>query len=351
MSEVYIGMSGGVDSSVAALLLQQAGHRVSGIHLRLVCGNDGSGCAQDGVRDAQAVADRLQIPLYTEDLSDTFRRIVMADFIAEYEAGRTPNPCIVCNRHIKFGAMLDLARSQGADYLATGHYARVDYDASAGRWRLLRGADRKKDQSYFLYALTQEQLSHTLFPLGELSKPEIRQIAEDHGLVNAHKRDSQDICFVPDGDYVGFIAGATGHDSPAGDFVDQNGKILGRHKGFVRYTRGQHKGLALSIEPPLYVLDKDPETHAIQLGPNEALFERELTAKNVNWISIPALTAPIRVTAKTRHSQREAAATVQPLGDGRVKVVFDAPQRAITCGQAVVFYDGDVVVGGGTICK
>ena len=351
MSHVYIGMSGGVDSSVAALLLQQAGHQVAGIHLRLVCGNDGAGCAQDGARDAQAVADRLQIPLYTEDLSEAFRRIVMSNFIEEYEAGRTPNPCVVCNRHIKFGAMLDLARTQGANYLATGHYARVDHDASTGRWRLLRGADRSKDQSYFLYALTQDQLAHTLFPLGEMSKPEIRQIAEDHGLVNAHKRDSQDICFVPDGDYVGFIARTTGHDSPAGDFVDQNGHVLGQHKGFVRYTRGQHKGLALSIEPPLYVLDKDPQTNTICLGPNEALFERELTAKDVNWISIAELTAPMRVTAKTRHSQREAAATAEPLADGRIRVIFDEPQRAITCGQAVVLYDGDVVVGGGTICK
>lgn len=351
MSKVYIGMSGGVDSSVAALLLQQAGHQVSGIHLRLACGNESSGCAQDGVRDAQAVADRLGIPLDTKDLSAAFQQFVITNFIEEYEAGRTPNPCVVCNRHIKFGAMLDLARAQGAEYLATGHYARVDYDTSTGRWRLLRGADRSKDQSYFLYALTQEQLSHTLFPLGGMSKPEIRQIAAEHGLINAHKKDSQDICFVPDGDYAGFISRTTGHDSPVGDFIDVSGNILGQHKGFVRYTRGQHKGLALSIEPPLYVLDKDPRTHAIRLGPNEALFEQELFAEDMNWISIPSLTTSIRVTAKTRHSQREAAATVNPLSDGRVQVIFDEPQRAITGGQAVVFYDGDVVVGGGTICR
>ena len=352
---VYLGMSGGVDSSVSALLLQQAGYDVSGVNLRLFHNEDiGEGrektcCSLADAEDARAVAARLGIPFYVFDFSGVFRETVIADFVSEYEAGRTPNPCVVCNRAVKFGALLQRVRTLHGEYVATGHYARVERDEDTGRWLLKRGADRSKDQSYFLYMLTQEQLSHTLFPLGGLYKTQVRALAEEHGLVNARKRDSQDICFAPDGDYAAFIERTTGRPSPAGDFVDGEGRVLGRHKGFIRYTRGQHKGLGLSIEPPLYVLDKDPETGTIRLGQDGELWTRTLEAKDVNWISVSEPAGPMRVTAKTRYSQREAAAVAEPLPGGGLRLTFDEPQRAVTPGQAVVLYDGETVVGGGTI--
>ncbi len=354
---VFAGMSGGVDSSVAALLLRRAGYDVSGVNLRLFHNEDlGQGrektcCSLADAEDARAVAARLGVPFYVFDFSQVFRDTVIADFISEYEAGRTPNPCAVCNRAVKFGALLQRALALRGEFLATGHYARVERDETTGRWLLKRGVDRSKDQSYFLYMLTQEQLRRTLFPLGGLHKTEVRRIAEQNGLVNAKKRDSQDICFAPDGDYVSFIQRTTGRPSPAGDFVDESGRVLGRHKGFVRYTRGQHKGLGLSIEPPLYVLDKDPSTGAIRLGPDAALWTRTLTAENMNWISVPALAKPMRVTAKTRHSQTEASAVAEALEGGGARLTFDEPQRAVTPGQAVVLYDGETVVGGGTIVQ
>ena len=267
MAQVFLGMSGGVDSSAAAVLLQAQGYAVSGLHLSLLSGlplpadrlpDDGS--------DARAVASLLGLPFYDMDLSPEFRATVIDYFIREYEAGRTPNPCVFCNRRIKFGAMWDAARKLGADYLATGHYAKIRQDPATGRHLLCRGADRSKDQSYFLCRLTQEQLSRTLFPLGDLEKPAVRALAEAHGLINAQKRDSQDICFVPDGDYVSFITRCVGHESPTGPFVDREGRVLGQHKGFIRYTKGQHKGLGLAIEPPLYVLRKDPADHAVYLA-------------------------------------------------------------------------------------
>ncbi|WP_312159339.1 tRNA 2-thiouridine(34) synthase MnmA [Oscillibacter sp.] len=354
---VFLGMSGGVDSSVSALLLQQAGYDVSGVNLRLFHNEDLGECREKtccslaDAEDARAVAARLGIPFYVFDFSQVFRSTVIADFISEYEAGRTPNPCAECNRSVKFGALLQRALALHGEFLATGHYARVERDETTGRWLLKRGVDRSKDQSYFLYMLTQDQLSRTLFPLGALHKTEVREIAEQNGLVNAKKRDSQDICFAPDGDYVSFIQRTTGHPSPTGDFVDQEGKLLGRHKGFVRYTRGQHKGLGLSIEPPLYVLDKDPSTGTIRLGPDSALWTRVLTAENMNWISVPTITKPLRVTAKTRYSQQESAATAEALEGGSLRLTFDMPQRAVTSGQAVVLYDGETVVGGGTIVQ
>ena len=352
MAQVFLGMSGGVDSSAAAVLLQEQGYAVSGLHLSLLSGlplpadrlpDDGS--------DARAVASLLGLPFYDMDLSPEFRATVIDYFIREYEAGRTPNPCVFCNRRIKFGAMWDAARKLGADYLATGHYAKIRQDPATGRHLLCRGADRSKDQSYFLCRLTQEQLSRTLFPLGDLEKPAVRALAEAHGLINAQKRDSQDICFVPDGDYVSFITRCVGHESPTGPFVDREGRVLGQHKGFIRYTKGQHKGLGLAIEPPLYVLRKDPANHAIYLGHNEDLFTSELIAGDWNWISIPALTAPMTVTVKTRYSQREAEAVAEPLSGGQVRLRFREPQRAVTPGQFVVLYDGDTVVGGGVILE
>ena len=356
MPHVFIGMSGGVDSSVSALLLQQAGYQVSGVNLRLFHNEDlgqtgeKSCCSLSDAEDARLVARRLGIPFYVFDFSQVFRSTVMEEFIREYQLGHTPNPCVTCNRCVKFGALLQRVMTLHGDYLATGHYAQVDKDPQTGRYLLKRGADRSKDQSYFLYMLTQEQLAHTLFPLGGLLKSEVRRIAAQHGLVNASKRDSQDICFVPGGDYAAFIERSTGQPSPTGPFLDQDGRVLGQHKGFIRYTRGQHKGLGLSTEEPLYVLDKQPETSAICLGPDSALWDHSLVADRINWISIPDLTAPMAVTVKTRYSQKEAPATIEPLADGRVRAVIESPQRAITPGQAVVFYDGETVVGGGTIC-
>ncbi len=350
MARVFLGMSGGVDSSAAAVLLRDAGYDVHGLHLSLLGALPlPEGCVPDDGADAAAAAKALGLPFHEIDLSERFRRSVADYFIREYEAGRTPNPCVFCNREIKFGAMWEAARALGADCLATGHYARIARDPATGRYLLRRGADPLKDQSYFLCRLTQEQLSRTLFPLGGLSKPRVRALAAEAGLRNAGKRDSQDICFVPDGDYVGLIERCVGHPSPTGAFLDRNGTVLGRHKGFIRYTKGQHKGLGLPAEPPLYVLGKDPHANAILLGYNEDLFAAEAVAGDWNWISVSALTAPMEVTAKLRYSRRESAATAEPLADGRVRLRFREPQRAVTPGQFAVLYDGETVVGGGII--
>ena len=356
MSHVFVAMSGGVDSSVAALLLQQAGHKISGVNLRMFHNEDlgqspgKTCCSLADAEDAGLVARRLGAPFSVFDVSQVFRSTVIRDFIEEYQNGRTPNPCAVCNQTVKFGALLDRVRVLGADYLATGHYARVEQDAATGRYLLKRGLDRSKDQSYFLYMLTQEQLAHTLFPLGSLEKTQVRQLAEAHGLVNAHKHDSQDICFVPDGDYAAFIERTVGTPSLPGNFVDQKGQVLGHHRGIIRYTHGQHKGLGLSTSEPLYVLEKDAVSNTIRLGPDSDLWSQTLTAEQFNWVSIPEPTEPIAVTVKTRYSQREAAAIARSLPGGRCQVTFEEPQRAITPGQAVVLYQEEIVVGGGTIC-
>ena len=343
MKKVLVGMSGGVDSAVTALLLQRQGYAVTGVTLLLHdCGNGG----QDA-RDAAAVAAALGIEHRTLDLSAAFEREVMHRFVSEYCAGHTPNPCIDCNSEIKFGAMLDYALSQGFDYIATGHYARVAF--VGGQYRLLRGKDRAKDQSYVLYQLTQRELSHLLLPLGEYSKDEVRAIAEEAGLVSARRRDSQDICFIPDGDYVRFLCDWGGVRLNGGDFVDESGRVLGRHRGLVAYTTGQRKGLGVSADRPLYVLSKNAQSNTVLLGDNEQLFSAALLAVNASWVG-ETPTEPLRVTAKTRYSQKEAEATVIPDGDF-VRVTFDSPQRAITAGQAVVFYDGETVLGGATIEK
>lgn len=349
--KVLVAMSGGVDSSAAAALLVQQGYDCDGAMLKLAPNEDSRCCSADDAEDARQAATRLGMRFYVFNETDRFRRCVMDRFTAEYAAGRTPNPCIDCNRELKFGALLDRALTLGYDYIATGHYARVAYDAESGRYRLLRGAERRKDQSYVLYQLTQHQLAHLLLPVGDYDKPAIRDKAREAGLDNADKGDSQDICFVPDGDYVSFITRCVGHESPTGPFVDQEGRVLGQHKGFIRYTKGQHKGLGLAIEPPLYVLRKDPANHAVYLGHNEDLFTSELIAGDWNWISIPALTAPMTVTVKTRYSQREAEAVAEPLSGGQVRLRFREPQRAVTPGQFVVLYDGDAVVGGGVILE
>ena len=349
-ARVCVAMSGGVDSAGAALLLQQQGLEVSGVTLLLHnCKNlpDNPNESTETL-SARRVAETIHIPHTVLDRRDIFRQEVMDRFVSEYVCGHTPNPCIDCNREIKFGVLLDWALEQGAEYLATGHYAKVDYDPQTGRWLLLRGDDRSKDQSYVLYQLSQFQLSHLILPVGTYEKPTLRKLAEEAGLPNAQRHDSQDICFIPDGDYVGFLKECGVQPQP-GDFVDETGKVLGHHKGLECYTTGQRKGLGVSADAPVYVLRKNSADNTIVLGPNDHLFRHELEADRVNWISIPGLTDPIRVTAKTRYSQREAAASVEPLENGRIRVIFDEPQRAITAGQAVVLYDGEKVVGGGTI--
>jgi tRNA-specific 2-thiouridylase len=336
-----IAMSGGVDSSVAALLAIKQGLSCIGatMHLHEV-GN---------TADAAAVARRLDIPFHEFDATAPFQQQVMDHFVRCYEQGDTPNPCIQCNRYLKFGYLLEKALTLGCNYIVTGHYARIRQDGTSGRYLLCKAADWSKDQSYFLYALNQHQLSHTLFPLGELTKAETRQIAEENGFINAKKRDSQDICFVPDGNYMAFLEYYTKKQYLPGDFLDWNGCVVGQHRGAVAYTLGQRKGLGLAMGAPVYVCGKDMERNTVTVGPNEALFSRGLRANDWNWITIPTLTEPIRVKAKARSRMIEQPATVYPEENGYARVEFDEAQRAITPGQAVVLYDGDLVIGGGTI--
>ena len=353
--KALIGMSGGVDSSVAALLMLEAGCECIGATMRLYSGQTVSPeggktcCSLDDVEDARAVAQRLGIRHYVFNFTDEFQRQVMDKFVDTYYQGGTPNPCIDCNRYLKFGKLLQRAQELGCDWVVSGHYARVERDGVTGRYLLKRAADRAKDQTYFLACLTQEQLSRTQFPLGGLTKEQVRRIAEEHGFVNARKHDSQDICFVPGGDYTAFLREYTGRAPEPGDFINLQGEVVGRHRGTVCYTIGQRKGLGLSMGEPVYVCGKDMAAGTVTVGPNEALFSRELVAKD--WVFFPfeKLTEPLAVTAKIRHSQFDQPATVYPEDGGLARVVFDEPQRAISPGQAVVLYQGDTVIGGGTI--
>ena len=350
MKRALIAMSGGVDSSVAAAMMVEAGYDCLGITMRL---HDGDNCgAAKEAEDAQKIADRLGFPFAVADLRQTFSREVMDRFVSAYEVGDTPNPCIECNRYMKFGALMDYAAEQRCDTLVTGHYARVEYDPNSGKYRLRKAVNLAKDQTYVLYFLTQEQLAHIAFPLGEMeSKEQIREIAAAYGFVSAHKADSQDICFVPDGKYADFIRQRTGKEYPAGDFVNADGEVLGRHKGLIQYTVGQRRGLGLALPAPLYVRRKNMTDNTVLLTPESELYTTRLVADGFNWVDGVAPQEPVRVTARTRYNAKESEATVTALADGQVEVVFDAPQRAVTTGQAVVLYDGEYVVGGGRICE
>ena len=352
-----IAMSGGVDSSVAAWLTQQQGLRCIGGTLRLFTSEVLAGqqestcCSLDDVEDARSVAFRLGMPFYVFNASARFREAVMDKFVRCYECGTTPNPCIDCNRYLKFDHLLQKALTLGCEYIVTGHYARICRDETTGRYLLHKAIDTAKDQSYFLACLTQEQLCHIRFPLGELTKSEVRQIAEDQGFLNAKKRDSQDICFVPDGDYMAFLERYTGKRYPSGEYLDRSGKVVGTHRGAVAYTLGQRKGLGLAMGEPVYVCAKDMERNTVTVGPNEALFHSSLRANDWTWFPFPALTGPLEVLAKARSRMTEQPATVYPEENGFFRVEFHEPQRAITPGQAIVLYDGDLVVGGGTITE
>ena len=347
---VLVAMSGGVDSSAAAALLVQQGYLCDGAMLKLSPNEDSRCCSADDAEDARQAATRLGMRFYVFNETSRFRRCVMDRFVAEYASGRTPNPCIDCNKYMKFRHLLDWAEEHGMEYVVTGHYARVEQDAATGRWLLKKGLDEGKDQSYVLYNLTQEQLAHIRLPLGALHKTEVREIAQEHSFINAQKHDSQDICFVPDGDYARFMEQFTGKHYPAGDFLDRSGKVVGTHSGAVRYTLGQRKGLGLALGAPVYVCGKDMQANTVTVGPEKSLFDRIVYAEEVNWIAIPALTAPLRVTARTRYHQAEQQATVYPAENG-FRLEFDQPQRAPTPGQAAVLYQGDVVLGGGTITR
>lgn len=343
--KVMIAMSGGVDSSVAAQIIKKQGYDAIGATLLLY---DAEGKGFDSsVNDAKKVSERMDIPYYTFNMQEEFKKEVIERFIESYENCETPNPCVFCNKHIKFGHFMNKMEELDCDYLATGHYAQIVFEND--RFMLKKGLDHTKDQSYVLYPLTQKQLSHTLFPLGSMSKAEAREIALENEFINANKKDSQDICFVPDGKYAEFIEKYCKKTYPCGNFVDLEGNVLGEHKGLIRYTIGQRKGLGLALPKPMYVCNVSSKDNTVILGDNADLFSKSLDAKNINLIAYDTLSSPIRVKAKIRYSQSEQNATVWQTGNDTIHIEFDEPQRAITKGQSVVLYDDDYVIGGGII--
>lgn len=346
MEKILVGMSGGVDSSVCASLLKDKGYEVSGVTLSLVKNGESD---KQNIADAKAVCDRLGIEHCSLDLCNEFKGAVMENFISEYISGRTPNPCVVCNKYIKFGKMLDKAREMGFSKIATGHYAQVK--EQNGRYLLYKAKDISKDQSYVLYCLNQEQLSAVEFPLGELTKQQAREIAEQKGFVNANKKDSQDICFVPDGDYAAFIEKTADFVSAAGDYINKNGEKLGEHKGIIHYTIGQRKGLGIALGKPVFVINKNADTNKVVLGEEQDLFYKKVLVDDPNFIPFDKLETEMKVTAKLRYSQKEEKAVIKPLENNQVLIEFENPQRAPGPGQSAVFYDGDMVVGGGRIVE
>ncbi|MEF9983570.1 MAG: tRNA 2-thiouridine(34) synthase MnmA [Oscillospiraceae bacterium] len=346
--KVLIGMSGGVDSSVAALLLKENGYDVAGVTFKL-SENPTALNAKDA-DDAKIICDTLGINHYILDYSDLFKREVIDYFVEEYMNGRTPNPCIVCNKQIKFKAFLEKANEMGYDYIATGHYAQTSYCEKTGRFSLIQGESDKKDQSYVLFSLTQKQLAQTLFPIGSLTKDEVRKIATDNNLIVSQKPDSQDICFIPSGNYAQFLQDYTGKISPKGNFIDVDGNILGQHLGLWYYTIGQRKGLGMTFGKPMFVSQINPQNNTVTLADDNQIFADSLNATDINFIEIDELNEPIKILAKIRYSHPKTPATLFPLENGVAKVVFDNPQRAITKGQAVVFYLDNHVFGGGIIC-
>ncbi len=340
-NKAIIAMSGGVDSSVAAFLMKKEGFELLGVTLKLLSIDESNS------NDARAVSESMGFSHIELEMCDDFKKEVVDRFINAYEDCKTPNPCIFCNRHIKFGKLIDYAVSNGFSYVATGHYARISEEN--GRFLLKKGIDPMKDQSYVLYPLTQTQLKHTVFPLGGLDKTAVREIALDNGFINASKRESQDICFVPDGDYAAFIERYLGKKYPGGNFTDLDGNVLGTHKGLIRYTIGQRKGLGLSLPKPMYVCKLCPQSNSVILGDNDDLFSKSLDAYDINLIATDKIDAKIRVEAKVRYSHKPQPATVWQTSDNTLHIEFDSPQRAITSGQAVVLYNEDTVIGGGTI--
>lgn len=353
--KAIIAMSGGVDSSVSAFIIKSQGYDCIGVTMKLFHNEDictppeKSCCSLEDVEDARSVAYSLGIPYYVFNFTDRFHEEVIERFVNAYEEGTTPNPCIDCNRYLKFEKLFLRAQELNFDYIVTGHYARIEYDESSGRYLLKKALDETKDQSYVLYSMTQNQLAHTLFPLGNLRKTDVRKIAEEHGFINAKKHDSQDICFVQNGTYADFIKHHTGKDYPSGDFILKDGTVLGKHKGIINYTIGQRKGLGIAYSEPLYVSEINAGDNTVVLGRDCDLYSKTLTANNINLISSDRIEKPIRVKAKIRYRQTEQPATVIQTDDDLITIEFDKPQRAVTKGQAVVLYDDDTVLGGGTI--
>ena len=355
LKKILVGMSGGVDSSAAALILKQKGYEVDGCTLKLFDGETEEApdvrtcCSVTDVMDAKSVCRKLGIEHYVFNFKDLFREKVMDAFAESYINGETPNPCINCNRYIKFDKMLARARELGYDGIATGHYARSVYDEASGRYLLKKAADERKDQTYVLYNMTQEQLARTLFPLWNMDKPEIRALAEANGLVNARKPDSQDICFVPDGDYASFIEQHTGKTFPQGDFIGTDGVKMGTHSGYIHYTIGQRKGLGAAFGKPVFVCRKDPVLNTVTLGESADLMSDIVEADDINLISVPEIKSEMRVSAKIRYNMQAVSGTLTAVGDSKLRVKFDTPVRAAAKGQALVIYNGDTVVGGGKI--